>query len=92
MSHALSKMIEVSKETLKHYQIQFSIGQKVRVLKKVVEDGQTPSYWAGAIATVEAFTWRGDCMTLTLVHENGAVERFRDYELDSRYFKIKGGK
>ncbi len=30
----------------------FQIGQTVRVLNCVVEDGQTPDYWAGAICTV----------------------------------------
>jgi recombinational DNA repair protein (RecF pathway) len=76
----------------------FEVGQRARVLKRVVEDGQTPKAWAGAIVTVER------CWTTGLHKDHiyvvrradGIVCEFKEDELDARYARVpaaagKGG-
>jgi hypothetical protein len=65
----------------------YPVGSTVRVLRRVIEDGVTPRFWAGARAVVESAHiapgrsfWR-----LILRHTNGQAARFDEGELDRRY-------
>lgn len=72
----------------------FEIGQTVRILKSVTEDGQTPEFWAGA--KVEVIGTRNTMLhkewLVKCRHENGAEEYFKSYEVDWRYIKNKNNK
>ena len=65
----------------------FQVGQTVRIIKRVIDDGQTPLYWSGAKVIVQS---RG-CTPLfkthvyVLKHPNGAEDQFVEEELDRRY-------
>jgi hypothetical protein len=65
----------------------FNLGQVVRVRKKVINDGQTPLFWAGA--KVRVLSRNCSCLTKShwyvLQHPNGAQDHFQEYELDRRY-------
>ena len=65
------------------------IGQTVRVLKRVTEDGQTPAWWAGAICVVEKRMTSGLLKehSYKLRHENNRTCDFKESELDRRYLK-----
>lgn len=68
----------------------FDVGQVVRVRNFVVEDGQTPGYWAGARAVVDRRWTTGlhkdHIYHLRLDRPSGPVTcEFREYELDSRF-------
>ena len=66
----------------------FKVGQIVRVLKHIPDDGQTPLYWGGA---------KGECIDLKAAgllvkvwvyevrHPNGSVCEFKEEELDYRF-------
>ena len=66
----------------------FQVGQTARVKKKVIEDGQTPYFWAGAKVKILA-------RYTTCLHKDHFyyvafgehVEEFMEYELDLRYRK-----
>lgn len=67
----------------------YEVGQKVRVCKKVLEDGQTPRFWAGAVCEVVkryASMIHKDHW-YKLRHPNGNEDEFREYELDYRYIR-----
>lgn len=72
----------------------FQVGQQVRVVKSVVNDGQTHKCWAGAIATIT----RRYCTGLHKEHwyevslsYNGSLlkNEFREDEFDFRYIRSK---
>lgn len=65
----------------------FKVGQKVRVLKKVVDDGQTPHYWAGSICEVigRSSSFLHKDHWYALKHTNGFTDLFSEEELDNRY-------
>lgn len=67
----------------------FEVGQKVKVLKSVLDDGQTPSFWIDELVEVVSVgsTLLSKEWTVTLKHSNGATDRFKSYELDARYIK-----
>ncbi len=55
----------------------FEVGQKVRVRKRVVQDGQTPKFWAGAVVMVESRLCSGMHKEwYQLRHENGCADAF----------------
>lgn len=66
----------------------FEVGQTVRVVKSVVNDGQTPKHWAGATGSVERRKTTGLHKDHWYVvrHATGNVTcEFREDELDRRY-------
>jgi len=62
-------------------------GQTIRVLNGRSKDGQTPTYWNGALAVVV----RRYCTGIhkehwyVLRHSNGREDEFREEEIDGRY-------
>ena len=68
----------------------FRVGQTVRVLKRIIDDGQTPHYWSGA---------KGECISVNIAglirkvwvyqvrHPNGNMCEFKEEELDYRFRK-----
>lgn len=72
----------------------FEVGQKVKVLKKVLEDGQTPEFWTECLVEVISVgaTMLHKEWTVTLKHPNGATDRFKAEELDWRYIKNRKNK
>ena len=66
----------------------FKVGQTVRVLKHIPDDGQTPLYWGGA---------KGECINIKVIgtlskrwlyeveHPNGSICEFTESELDARF-------
>ena len=75
----------------------FEVGQKVRVLDVRVDqrwagwDGQTKAYWNGAVVEVLSRKSTGlhKDHFYCLKHENGAIDDFREEELDGRFRKRK---
>ena len=61
----------------------------MRVCKDVVNDGQTPKFWAGAVVTIERFygTVLVKSHWYRLRHDNGASDEFKEDELDRRYMR-----
>lgn len=61
--------------------------QRVRICKRVVSDGQTPAFWAGAVVTIESAhgTMISKRHYYRLKHDNGATDEFYEEELDHRY-------
>lgn len=82
-------------EILKAYQkpdpnpFPFQVGQRVRIRVGVVEDGQTPALWAGAMAIVESRHCTGIHKQhyYKLRYEQGQLDEFKEEELDARYAK-----
>jgi hypothetical protein len=65
----------------------FQEGRKVRILKRVVEDGQTPLYFSGAIGLIKKRCIMGILMKTPYyyVEVNSHTEPFSEEELDHRY-------
>lgn len=65
----------------------FQVGQKVRILKKVIDDGQTPYFWADSVCEIikRRSTLFSKRHVYFLRHENSCVEGFLEEELDARY-------
>lgn len=84
----MSKLFEVLCEKPKT-DCPFEVGQKTKVLKKVLEDGQTPDFWVGVEVEVVSVghTLLHKEWTLTLKHPNGTQDRFKATECDWRYIK-----
>lgn len=67
----------------------FEVGQKVKILKSVLNDGQTPKFWTEELVEVISVgsTLLSKEWTVTLKHSNGSTDRFKSYELDARYIR-----
>jgi hypothetical protein len=64
----------------------FRCGQQVRVLRKVIDDGQTPTHWAGRIGCItRRYTTGIHKDHWYLVEASGSRCEFRESELDRRY-------
>lgn len=72
----------------------YEVGQKVRVLKQVLDDGQTPDFWIEGLVEIISVghTLISKDWTVTLKHPNGATDRFKASELDARYIKNRKNK
>jgi hypothetical protein len=84
-------LLEISIKTPDNKPLLYEVGQAVRVLKGLSQDGQTPKFWDGAIAKVIS---RGSSPVMKihsyrLQHPNGAIDDFREEELDRRYARNK---
>jgi hypothetical protein len=69
--------------------LKYKAGQKVRIKKRVVKDGRTAAFWAGAVCEViTAVTSKILNENFYMVaHINGEVDTFRESELDLRFRK-----
>jgi len=70
----------------------FQIGQTVRLRKGRSNDGQTSRAWDGAIVTVIdrycTGMFKDHWYKLRLA--SGAINEFKEYEIDARYARING--
>lgn len=83
------KLLEAAKKPIES-EPAFSVGQTVRVLKNVSDDGQTPKYWSGAKCECIGRGVGGMIMkrwVYQLRHENGRTCEFQEHELDLRFAK-----
>lgn len=73
------------------YPASFQHGQMVRVCKAVIQDGQTPHFWSGAVCKITNVRCTGMHKEwwYELTHDNGAVDWFDERDLDMRYAKSK---
>ena len=79
------------KETMNESDFLFYTEQKVRILKNVINDGQTPKNFSGAIGKITRRYFAGIIIKDAWyeVEVDGHTEPFREYELDHRYCKDK---
>jgi hypothetical protein len=63
------------------------IGRTVRIKNGVSEDGQTPSFWNGAIGKVIHTYLAVDERWFVVELPTGQAEHFREFELDLRYLR-----
>ena len=69
----------------------FALDQKLRLKKGRSDDGQTPRHWDGAIVTITFISCTGIFKDhlYRVQHENGAIDTFKENEIDMRYMKNK---
>lgn len=82
-----SVMLQAARRPIQHAPL-FRAGQRVRVLRFVANDGQTPDYWAGAVCTCLSRRAVGVLQkrwSYLLQHANGQIAAFQEYELDQRF-------
>lgn len=67
----------------------FYVGQAVKPVKSVLDDGQTEAYWLEEKSTVskQVRTMLSKRNYYRLQHPNGAIDDFEQDELDHRYVK-----
>jgi hypothetical protein len=67
----------------------FKVGQLVRPLKKVIDDGQTKEYWiyGKSIIISRTRTMFSKRNYYRLEHPNGATDDFEEDELDYRFVR-----
>lgn len=72
----------------------FEIGQTVRVLQSVTDDGQTPQFWAGALVKVigQRCTMIHKEWLVKLEYSPGVEDWFKCVELDYRFIRGKKNK
>jgi hypothetical protein len=86
-SDLIDKLIARYKEPDPHPYL-FKIGQTIRVRVKVIEDGQTPLYWAGAKAKVISRLCTGlhkEHWYKVYLESHNVTCDFSEEELDLRY-------
>ena len=68
----------------------YEVGQKVRIRKNVIYDGQTPKYWGGALCQILSRQNVGfvpkHIYKVRLLHGDKVCDFF-EYEIDMRYIR-----
>ena len=77
--------------TKNHKPFLYEVGQKIRVSKKVIMDGQTPDYWGGAICQILRRSRTGiisdkHLYRVRILHKDKTCEFFEE-ELDRRFIR-----
>lgn len=92
MNDTISEMLVAAMNKPDSNPFLFEVGQTVRVVKRVIDDGQTPEHWSGAMGTVISQR----CTMLSKRHwykvkhaGRNCTCDFEEDELDFRFAKRK---
>lgn len=89
-----STLLNQFEDKLHHKKIKpflYEVGQKVRIRKNIVQDGQTPEYWSGALCQILSRQNVGMFLPkhmykVRLLHGDKICDFF-EYEIDMRYIR-----